>query len=287
MSTKRRIVRMVTLVAALGALGGGLAWAAHTPPDTIFVNATNCPGPGVGSKMDPFCTIQDAVDHASPGDTIMVSKGTYEELVTLAATKSLHLRGKASSKIQCPPSGATTFGISLSEGSIVEGFEITNCVIGIGVFGDGSVVANNQVHGNTLGMEVFGDGNKITDNSFEGHTSHGIVVNGRLNVIGNNKFAHNAGSGIVVADEGNVLEGNVAVENGSASNGAGQFGGYQLVGPAGNTMLVGNVAMKNQAYGFRVRGEFGGGYAGTTHHFCTEPGGRESRGRVQPCRQRR
>ena len=32
--------------------------------DCIFVDGNACPGPGAGSELDPFCTIQDAYNAA-------------------------------------------------------------------------------------------------------------------------------------------------------------------------------------------------------------------------------
>ncbi len=50
---------------------------------TLYVDDDNCPGPGTGTQADPFCTIQDAIDASSSGDTINVAQGVYNETVIL------------------------------------------------------------------------------------------------------------------------------------------------------------------------------------------------------------
>ena len=50
---------------------------------TWYVDASNCPGPGEGTQVNPFCRIQDAIDQASFGDTVTVREGVYVEEIFL------------------------------------------------------------------------------------------------------------------------------------------------------------------------------------------------------------
>ena len=55
----------------------------------IYVNC-NQPFPGMGTKVCPFSTIQQAADAAMPGDEVLVAPGIYREdgLCTAAAKKT-------------------------------------------------------------------------------------------------------------------------------------------------------------------------------------------------------
>ena len=66
---------MNKLLAAVTVLAVSTAQA-----DTIYVDV-NCPGPGNGSEVDPYCSIQTAIDNAVDTDEVVVAEGTYVEAI--------------------------------------------------------------------------------------------------------------------------------------------------------------------------------------------------------------
>ncbi len=250
MDTKRRIVRMMTLVAVLGTLGVGLGVA--DAATQVKNTSTRCDDT-IGAPY--YCTIQAAVDAASPGDHIEVDDGTYTEHVTIPiATDSIHLDADGRVIIDCPiPTGT---GITvLSDGNFVEDFDIINCNgfggVGIEVSGNGNLIQNNEAKDNWTGIVVSGIGNKIEYNSVEDSITDGIrAIGGEMNVLDDNKLAGNGGWGIVITSTSldNVVQDNKAVYNG--------MGGYLIDGTSmsasDETMLFDNDAEYNYGDGFRV-----------------------------------
>jgi hypothetical protein len=55
---------------------------------TWYVDGHGCDGSGTGAQGDPFCTVQEGVDVATDGDTLIVRAGFYPELVVL---RPIHL----------------------------------------------------------------------------------------------------------------------------------------------------------------------------------------------------
>ncbi|GAA1198207.1 parallel beta-helix repeat protein [Kitasatospora gansuensis] len=85
-STQHRLG--IAALAATGLLGAALTVpaAAAEVPATLYVNnarKSNCADGGQGSKTQPYCTIQAAVNVAGPGQTVEVAIGQYREQVTV------------------------------------------------------------------------------------------------------------------------------------------------------------------------------------------------------------
>jgi hypothetical protein len=102
---------LLTLLLSIGTLSlQPMVQAAHTPPDVIFVD-DDCPGPTYdGTPADPFCTIVDAMTHASNGDTINIAAGIYDEQVII--DKDVTIEGAGLSTI-IRPSQTTADGFTL------------------------------------------------------------------------------------------------------------------------------------------------------------------------------
>ncbi len=194
--------------------------------DTLYV--------GAGQQ---FTTIQAAIDAASPGDTIIVAAGTYNENVVVNKSVTLQSAEKHKAKID----GDTT-GDGVPDGSCmtlsangvtIDGFDIRNGYNGIIGETDNSIISNNNIHGhlnyvgsNGVGILLWGDNdnNQILDNKIEQNDRQGIFIGyGGASKISN----------------GNMISGNDIKKNGlyTQPNGPDASAyGIQLWNADGNTI---------------------------------------------------
>jgi parallel beta-helix repeat protein len=140
-----------------------------------------------------FAKIQDAVNAAGPGDTIIVYPGTYTENVDV--NKSLILKGEGMPVVDAGESGSA---ITLAaDGCTVEGFEVTGAG---GAWGDagiriesnnGLVKGNLATNGPGWGVSLWhSSGNILIDNNVT-NNMYGIF----LDESGNNTLVENIMSG--------------------------------------------------------------------------------------------
>jgi len=98
---------------------------------TIFVDDSNVIGPWDGTELHPYQNIKSGIEHASYGDTVQVSSGTYNE--NLVVDKSIVLRGDSKPVINAM--GGTGMNITVRDdftyGITVTGFEVTDSSYGI------------------------------------------------------------------------------------------------------------------------------------------------------------
>jgi parallel beta-helix repeat protein len=148
-----------------------------------------------------YSKIQEAVDAASPGETIIVKVGTYYENVVL--NKSLTLKSEEKAIIDAQYSGNPI--TVLADNCTIEGFEVRNSGptednAGIFVASQGNVIKSNYCIGNFSGIALSGIGgrkcekNLIENNFCTGNQEEGIEIEScndiivRGNTLQNNKM---------------------------------------------------------------------------------------------------
>ena len=169
---------------------------------TWYVDVQACPDVGSGTESDPFCTIQDAIDAATSGDTVLVADGVYMGIgnrdLTFAdkALTVASVNGPATCTIDC---GATTeeayrgflFDFDTASPRVVDGFSIVNGRSAqggaIACTGVGGVIIRNCIIRSCeafWGGGIYGansSGTTITDCTFAQNMANwggGVCVNG-------------------------------------------------------------------------------------------------------------
>lgn len=238
MNKKLMILAVVAAFAAVMALGGGQALARHR----CHCDATVADGE----------SIQDAIDAASPGDTICVKSGTYNENITI--DKSLVVVSVEGAEVTIINAQGVPIAVLINGADTVatfDGFTVDNYdTVGIlaGAFretlqgvqlGDDPLevhILNNivkpptiepphnnniQVGDGTTGTVI---GNEVSGAFLESPdwTGSAILVAGSSNVEVLNNYAHNSESGIVIVGyaeyrdapaEDNLIENNLVKDN--------------------------------------------------------------------------
>jgi hypothetical protein len=95
---------------------------------TIYVDDDNCPGPGDGSALDPYCSIQTAIDNADDTDEIVVAPGIYLETINFLG-KAVMLRSSDGPQVTIIAAQWNGSVVTCDSGegpdTVLEGFTIT------------------------------------------------------------------------------------------------------------------------------------------------------------------
>lgn len=166
-----------------------------------------------------FLKIQDAINYASAGDTILVYSGTYQEKVVV--TKPLILKGIDNGGGRPVVKAMTRerpdeIPIALSSGSVtIDGFRTESGRAGIYVVSKNNVIINNTAFDNEVGIYLKGSSNSILKNNTALNNKYGILLGDSSNnntVSGN--IASNNDYGIYqVFSSNNTLSGNNVTSN--------------------------------------------------------------------------
>jgi len=190
------------------------------PNGNVYIVATNGNNGNVGSKAEPWLTIQHAADTVQPGDMVQVRGGTYAETVEMnvsgsAADGFIIFKSYAGETAVIDGTGFSAangdIGIRIENQNylIIDGFEIRNFssnsvnAVPMGIFVTGAShhvqLLNNQIHhietnagsdGNAHGLAVYGSSapasiNNILVQGNELHdmklgNSEALVLNGNV-----------------------------------------------------------------------------------------------------------
>lgn len=175
-------------------------------------------GAGTITVPDDYPTIEEAIDDANTGDTILVRAGMYYEHVTISKSISLMGENKSNTIIDGGGTG-TVFNVTANCVN-VSGFTVQNCVIGICLYKcEGVNVEDNLVsnHAIEVGWGVSLEScNRVTvRNNCLLHNSNGILISNSSDntFVGNNVTACGDLYGIMVGGSpNNTFTGNTLTQ---------------------------------------------------------------------------
>ena len=203
------------MVVAVLSIGPPIAEAAMAT--TWYVDIATCSGSGSGTQLDPFCAIQEGLDFAGNGDTVLVADGTYTGIGNRDldfAGKAITLRsigGATNCIIDAGGSAADhhrgfDFDDEETEASIVNGFTITGgyATYGGGIrcnYGASPTLCNCVLSGNAAqwqGGGLYNTGNPTLTNCLfagnEAEAGGGLYSEHDSPVITNCTFTGNRAS---------------------------------------------------------------------------------------------
>jgi parallel beta-helix repeat protein len=227
-----------------------------------------------------FRTIQEAINAAEEGDTILVMSGFYREAVVVNKTLSLQGTNKRDTIID--GNNSWTVVTVWANSSSISGFTIQNS----GDYPEGLIIeysSGNSIHGNTIknsgnrGIEINQINNEVTDNEVLNAYYGILLMSSSNNSVANNKVVNSVygimlyegcqnntvhannislcrNAGIVVGpvpaggsyakSYGNLISENTLLGNGD---------GICLGGASYGNTVVGNIIREN-AQGFYLQG---------------------------------
>ena len=157
--TGRDVLRTILSLAVVGILALGLAPMARAQGTdgitvhcvgVVVTNAASCPP---ASGADSHLTIQDAVNHADPGETVFVGTGIFPEQVLI--TKPLTLEGDGATLTHIQPGGVTDNTTSLFSGAPIAAILLVDGTTGVAASDltiDGSIAAFNACSPGYVGI---------------------------------------------------------------------------------------------------------------------------------------
>jgi len=199
-----------------------------------------------------FHTIQEAINAASPGDTIFVYNGTYCENVVV--NKTLMLIGENPRTTVIDGEGITYVIRIRANDCVLDGFSIinSNCSEGYGYSGvavgsSGNIIKNNIVLNNLWGIVVGKSDNIVMNNRILSNKGSGVGLIGSNNTLIDNHIASNDDFGIVLewGAKNNTIMGNNITDN--------KYDGIYALAYADNNVIANNTISFNVYCGIYLK----------------------------------
>jgi parallel beta-helix repeat protein len=243
----------VTVYAAITILIVSIMFGAATS-NSLLPEAKSC----IGVPQD-YATIQEAVNAAGAGDTVLVSAGVYYE--NLIINKYISLVGEDPDSTVVDGNGSDNVFSVLADDVTIINFTIRNGLRGILINGNNCTVSNNTITENDgdYGIYLSGMGVLMNYSSFNEISGNIVTDNGNnvpgwswgngiecfhssQNFVARNMVCNNEVLGIAIGGDCNIVEGNNATGNGADGIGIG----------GDNNSIIGNVIVANRMAGTRV-----------------------------------
>lgn len=202
-----------------------------------------------GTGTGNYSSIQNAINHASEGDTILVFPGIYNE--SIIVNKTICLLGKDKNNTIIDTNNSLYSAIIVQAPNIsISGFTIQNNTVGIYVIGnvtsfENNIFLNNIFKHNSCGIYLtnLSSGTLIYKNIFSKNQGEGIrLYRSNNNIINENIITENGGFGIALWDSSN----NNSITNNTVTN---NIKGITFSRWCNNNIIFGNNILENQKAG--------------------------------------
>jgi parallel beta-helix repeat protein len=196
-----------------------------------------------------YSTIQEAINHANPGDEIFVNKSISPYVENIVVNKSISLVGEDRDFTTIESSGVgnvinvTANNVKITGFTIMKSGTPSPFDTGIRIeYSSGNIISHNKIINNYIGISIdFFGSTVISDNIISFNTFHGVYLySSNNNTISGNTISSNGYNGVYLySSRNNTISGNTILNN---------FYGIFLTSSSSNSIYHNNFDNINQAW---------------------------------------